>query len=540
MNEPRRKWHIRQPGYRCAMEPGGTVEAPSAPDRRTPPPRDPHAARAPLPLLVLVFTGGAASLGAEIAAARLLAPDFGASTIIWANTIGVVLVALSVGYWLGGRFADRHPHERGLRLTVLAAAVLLAVVPLVAGPFLHAAVRALDNVDAGAFIGSLAAVLVLVALPVLLLGAISPWAIRLAVTSVEQAGQVAGRLYAVSTIGSLLGVFLSALVLIPLVGTQRTFIGFATALALAAAASGLPRRALLVPLVLGALLALPPGVTKPGSGGEKVVFEQETPYQYLRVVQVGDERRLELNEGQAVHSLYRPNTVLTDGYWDGYSVLPFARLDAPPRRMAMLGNAGGTVARAYARLYPGTAIDGVEIDGDVSAVGRRYFDMRNPRLRMHTEDARPFLRRARARYDVIGIDAYRQPYIPFYLTTREFFALVRRHLTARGVVIINVGHPKGESALERTLAATLRTAFPNVMRDPIEPTNTMLVASVGDLSTKRLAAARVSPQLQPTLQAAAAQLGPALGGGSVYTDDKAPVEWLVDTSIVHYAAGNEP
>jgi spermidine synthase len=522
------------------MEPSGTLEAPSAPDRRTPPPRDPRAARAPLPLLVLVFTGGAASLGAEIAAARLLAPDFGASTIIWANTIGVVLVALSVGYWLGGRFADRHPRERELRLTVLAAAVLLAVVPLVAGPFLHAAVRALDHVDAGAFIGSLAAVLVLVALPVLLLGAISPWAIRLAVASVEQAGQVAGRLYAVSTIGSLFGVFMSALVLIPLVGTQRTFIGFATALALAAAASGLPRRALLVPLALGALLALPPGVTKPGSGGEKVVFEQETPYQYLRVVQAGDERRLELNEGQATHSLYRPNTVLTDGYWDGYSVLPFARLGAPPHRMAMLGNAGGTVARAYARFYPATAIDGVEIDGDVSSVGRRYFDMRNPRLRVHTEDARPFLRRTRARYDVIGIDAYRQPYIPFYLTTREFFALVRQRLTARGVVIINVGHPKGESALERTLAATMRTALPHVMRDPIEPTNTMLVASRGDLSTNRLATAHVAPELRPTLKAAAAQLGPALRGGSIYTDDKAPVEWLVDTSIVHYAAGNEP
>jgi spermidine synthase len=258
------------------------------------------------------------------------------------------------------------------------------------------------------------------------------------------------------------------------------------------------------------------------------------------VVQVGDERRLELNEGQAIHSLYRPNTVLTDGYWDGYSVLPFARLGAPPRRMAMLGNAGGTVARAYGRFYPATAIDGVEIDGDVSAVGRRYFDMHNPRLRVHTEDARPFLRQTSARYDVIGIDAYRQPYIPFYLTTREFFALVHRRLTARGVVIINVGHPKGESALERTLAATLRTAFPHVMRDPIEPTNTMLIASNGDLSTNRLASAHVPPELRPTLTAAAKQLAPALKGGSVYTDDKAPVEWLVDTSIVHYAAGNEP
>jgi spermidine synthase len=205
--------------------------------------------------------------------------------------------------------------------------------------------------------------------------------------------------------------------------------------------------------------------------------------------------------------------------------------------MAMLGNAGGTVARAYAHFYPATAIDGVEIDGDVSAVGRRYFDMRNPRLRVRTEDARPFLRRTRARYDVIGIDAYRQPYIPFYLTTREFFALVRQRLTARGVVIINVGHPRSESALERTLAATLRTAFPHVMRDPIESTNTMLAASRGDLSTSRLVAAHVPPELRPTLEAASARLRPALTGGAVYTDDKAPVEWLVDTSIVHYAAG---
>src|ERR1700716_2475875 len=118
-----------RPGYRCRMEPSGTLDAPSAPDRTAPPPPDPRAVAAPVPLLVLVFTGGAASLGAEIAAARLLAPDFGASTVIWANTIGVVLVALSAGYWLGGRAADRHPNERALRVTVLAAAVLLAVVP---------------------------------------------------------------------------------------------------------------------------------------------------------------------------------------------------------------------------------------------------------------------------------------------------------------------------------------------------------------------------------------------------------------------------
>ena len=156
-------------------------------------------------LQILVFVVGSASLGAEIAAARLMAPFFGASTIVWANTIGVVLVALSVGYWIGGRLGDRHPHLRGLCLLVMGAAVLLAVVPFVARPFLDVSVDALDSVSAGAFVGSLIGVLFLVAVPVILLGACSPYALRLAVPDVEHSGRVAGRLYAISTAGSLLG-----------------------------------------------------------------------------------------------------------------------------------------------------------------------------------------------------------------------------------------------------------------------------------------------------------------------------------------------
>src|SRR5687767_5994482 len=147
------------------------------------------------PLPLLVFVVGTGSLGAEIAAVRLLAPYFGDSTIIWANTIGIVLVALSAGYWLGGRWADRHPHLRGLCLLALSAAVLLALVPFVADPLLTLGVRALDSISAGAFLGSLLGVLGLVAVPVFLLGAVSPWALRLAVRDVEEAGRVAGRLY---------------------------------------------------------------------------------------------------------------------------------------------------------------------------------------------------------------------------------------------------------------------------------------------------------------------------------------------------------
>jgi spermidine synthase len=485
-------------------------------------------------LPALVFVVGAASLGAEIAAARLLAPYFGASTIVWANTIGVVLVALSVGYWLGGRYADRHPHLRGLCLLVLVAAVLIAAIPFAARPFLGFSVDAFDTVSVGGFAGSLFGVLILVAVPVTLLGAASPWAVRLAVGDLRHSGEVVGRLYAISTAGSLFGTMVSALVLIPLLGTQRTFLAFALALGLAATA-GLGWRFALAPAALALVIAAPVGTIK-AAGGDEVLYEAETTHQYARVVERDDgSRALELNEGQAVHSLYRPGSYLTGDYWDGHLVLPFAA--HPPRRIAILGNAGGTVARAYGHYFPRTRVDAVEIDGELTEIGREYFDLRNPRMRTYTEDARPWLERSDGGYDAIMVDAYRQPYIPFYLTTREFFRLARERLVPGGAAIVNVGHPEGSEKLERVLGRTMAAAFPHVMRYPIEPTNTLLVAGDGPLSAARLRAAapRLPAELRPLALEAAAALEPRLPGGEVYSDDRAPVEWLVDSSLLEYA-----
>ncbi|MGH3993074.1 MAG: spermidine synthase, partial [Pseudonocardiaceae bacterium] len=320
------------------------------------------------PLGLLVFVVGSASLGAEIAAARLMAPFFGASTIVWANTIGVVLVALSVGYWLGGRWADRRPDMRGLCLLALTAAVLLAVVPFAADPLLEVAVDALDSISAGAFLGSLIGVLGLVAVPVMLLGAVSPYAVRLAVEEVEHAGEVVGRLYALSTAGSLVGTLLSALLFIPLVGTRRTFLIFALAIALVAVMGLRPaRRYALAPVAIAGLIALPVGTLKADADGGRVIFESDTEYQYARVVDRTDgTRALELNEGQAQHSIYDRESVLTGDVWDGHLVLPFTALDSPPRRVAILGNAAGTTSRAYEKFFPGTRVDGVEIDAELS------------------------------------------------------------------------------------------------------------------------------------------------------------------------------
>src|SRR4051794_10069952 len=489
---------------------------------------------------------GAASLGAEIAAARLLAPWFGASTIVWANTIATVLVALSGGYWLGGRLADRDPTLAGLCRIVLVAAALMAAVPFIAGPFLRVSVDALDSVQAGAFAGSLLAVLILIAAPVLVLGCVAPYAVRLSVGTLDEAGPVAGRLYAISTMGSLVGVFLSALVLIPFAGTPRTFLAFALALRLSAAL-GLRDRARVLalgaPILVALLIALPTGTVKATTDG-RVIWEQETDYQYARVVERADgERRLELNEGLAVHSIYRPGTYLTGNYWDEPLVLPFAGRATAPRSIAILGSAAGTVARAYGHYFPATRVDAVEIDPKLTEVGRELFDLRGPDLHTHAADARPWLRATKRRFDVIYVDAYRQPYIPFYLATKEFFRLARQRLNPGGSVIVNVGHPEQSQALEQVLSATMGSVFGHVARDPSEDVNTELVAADVPVGGARLRAAAdggaLPAGLAPTARRAAARMGAPLRGGRVYTDDVAPVEWLVDASILQVAAEGE-
>ncbi|MDX6720658.1 MAG: hypothetical protein QOJ63_2912, partial [Solirubrobacteraceae bacterium] len=431
----------------------------------------------------------------------------------------------------------------GLYRIVLLSGLLLALVPFAARPFLGAAVDALDSISAGTFVGSLLGVTVLVAVPILVSGAVAPYALRLAVADVAHAGTVSGRLYAISTVGSLLGTFSSALLFIPLIGTRRTFVVFGLVLVVLAAIGLARSRYALAPVALAVLLALPVGTVKARTApGARVIDEADTEYQYARVVQDADgTRTLELNEGQAVHSVRRPGSYLTGDYWDEMLVLPFAAATRPPGSIAILGNAAGTTARAYGHFFPRTRVDAVEIDGELTDIGRRYFGLRGPRLHTHVADARPFLRRTRRRYDAIVVDAYRQPYIPFYLATREFFELARERLRPGGVVLVNVGHPRNSERLEQVLSATLGAVFGTVLRDPVQPTNTVLLATRGAASGARLrfSIAGLPALLRPVALPAATRLAARLRGGRVYTDDVAPVEWLVDSSIVQVAAEGE-
>jgi len=484
-------------------------------------------------LAALVFGAGTGSLATEIAASRMLAPYFGSSTIVWANLIGIVLAGLAVGYWLGGRVADRHPERRLLGLIVLAAALWVAMTPFIARPFLDAAVGNLDDASAGAVIGSFFAVLLLFAPAVVLLGMVSPFAIRLAITSVESAGAVAGRFYALSTFGSLLGTFVPALIAIPLLGTQRTLLLTAALLALSASFL-LGTKVLVLAGAIAALAALPPGAIKSEEG---LLHEEDSLYQFIQVLERDDGRRLlRLNEGVAVHSVWRADTVLTGGVWDAFLALP-PLLDRPLRTVAILGNAGGTTARAMGEFYPEAEIDGVELDPAVSDVGFEYFGMGdNPNLTVHDLDARPFLRHTDERYDLIVVDAYHQPYVPFYLATREFFRLARERLEPGGIVALNVASVPGDTRLLDGIAGTLAHEFESVAVWPALRFNKILLA-FDEPPEIRLPLEAEAPELQPLLDLLIRQLRPVTKKAErAWTDDRAPVEWVTDRMIVEYAA----
>jgi spermidine synthase len=477
----------------------------------------------------VVFAAGAGSLATEIAASRLLAPYFGNSTIVWANVIGLILASLSLGYWLGGRLADRRPTPRALGSVVVGAACLVALTPFVARPLLDLSVEGLDRVSAGAAIGSFFGVLVLFVPPVVLLGMVAPFAIRLALTDVASAGTVAGRLYAVSTVGSLVGTFLSALVLIPAIGTQRTLLVSAVVIGLGGALL-LGRRWLVLAAALAALLLIPPGAIKAQEG---LLFEDESRYQFIQVVERDGARRLYLDEGLATHSVWRRDEVLTGGVWDTYLAVPDL-LGRMPETVAMLGNAAGTAARAYARYYPFVEIDGVELDPAVSEAGRRYFEMGEiSGLEVHDMDARSYLRQTDRSYDVIIVDAYRPPYVPFYLTTKEFFELVEDRLNPGGVVALNVATTPDDHNLAENVAGTLATVLPRVLAWQPLRFNQIVIGQKGEPAGSVRPGPPEVKVLVDDLRRTARAVEPV---DDPWTDDRAPVEWITDRMIIEFAA----
>jgi spermidine synthase len=502
-------------------------------------------------LLPLVFVSGIASLGIEIGASRLLAPYFGTSLYVWAVLIGLVLVYLSAGYVIGGRLADRYPRPDLLFQITAWAGLWIGVIPLVSYPILLASQQGFRDLSVGLVAGTLVAVVLLFAVPVILLGCVSPFAIRLLLKDVETGGNTAGRVYALSTAGSILGTFLPAFWLIPTFGTRPTLEGFGLVLVVISVVGLWPRRRLYASFALAVIVAwifLPSGIKPPEVGS--LVYERESAYNYIQVVQVGSRTELILNEGQAIHSVYDSgNDPLTHGYWDELLVAgafrPAPAGAAPPRSLAILGLAGGTSARQYRVAYgDGVDITGVEIDPDILAAGHRYFHLGDARAHEVVGDARYWLDTQAAKYDVVILDAYRQPYIPFQLTTKEFFQQVRDHLSPGGVAAVNVGRTATDYRLVAAIAITMATVYTNVflVDDPNSP-NTLVYGTTTpmtvDAITQNLSGLS-SPVAAQAAQdvLAGSSLRPSTYRGQAYTDDLAPVERLIDDIIFSYATGH--
>ena len=500
-------------------------------------------------LSLAVFTAGMTTLAVEVSASRLLGNVFGTSNLVWANIIGLILVYLTAGYFIGGRWADRSPNPRTFYQLLTWAAFTAGLVPLVARPVLRFAAEAVANFDAAVMGGSFFSVLILFSIPVTLLGCVSPFAIRLAITDPAQAGRVSGQVYAISTLGSIVGTFLPVLWLIPTIGTIRTFLLFA-GLLLVVALVGLWRasrsRALIVlwmPLTLGALAAATlSGYLKPAEG---LIYESESAYNFIQVVQRGETRYLLLNEGQGIHSVYDPHQLETFGTWDYFLVAPY--FNAAPhspagvKSLALVGLAAGTIARQYTAVYGPLPIDGIEIDPGIVEAGRTYFDMHEPNLNVIVQDGRWALAHSARRYSVIGVDAYRLPYIPWHLTTREFFEEARAHLADDGALVINVGRTFTDRRLIDALVGTLRSVFPSVYVVDVPDTfNSIVFATVQPTQTSNLSANLalmgddVQPMLKDALARAVQNLQPTPASEIVFTDDVAPVEQLTNSIVIRF------
>ncbi len=538
------------------MLPDGEVKVPPAP-----------VARVQQRMLYLaVFASGMTTLAVELSASRLLGNVFGTSNLVWANIIGLILIYLTVGYFIGGRWADWAPRFELLYRIIIWGAFASGLVPLVGRPVLTAAATAVAGFDAGVAVGSFIAILILFAIPVTLLGCVSPFALRLSLNDVKNSGKTAGRMYAISTLGSILGTFAPVLYLIPELGTTQTFEAFSLVLLLVGLL-GLAMqnrrgalRLIWLPFVLIALTiwALN-GPLRPPPPGMSLIYEKDSAYNYIQVVQYPDRdnsvtRLLLLNEGQGIHSEWNSSQAYFARTWDFFMAAPF--FNAPPytptsvKRLCVIGLAAGTIANQYTQAFGGLLIDGIEIDPAIVDAGRRYFAMTDPNLHVIVQDGRLALHQSSQMYDVVAVDAYRVPYVPWNLTTVEFFQDVAAHLTSSGVVAINVGRTMNNNTgqedrrLVEAMTHTMAAVFPTIWTIDVPGSfNTILVATRQPTSQSNLAAnlaglpGYASPILKAVLTSAVQNVRPTVQSTVLFTDDRAPVETIVDSMVINFLTG---
>ena len=495
------------------------------------------------------FAVGFSIMGAEVAAGRLLAPSFGTSTLVWSSLIGVVLGALAIGSLVGGRWSRRPGALAETFAGIAASGALLATLPALARPLVARTLAELARGHAFALLAGFAAVLALLVVPIVLLGAASPVFVQ-ASASPGDVGAAAGRLGALGTLGSLVGTFGCGVVLVPLAGTRATFLvcgGLAFAvgalgLALVATRKRHTRAVLAATATTIVAAAASGGAAAPtlrSEDGARAVLERETAQNHVRVVEDAKTVTLSLNDGYAAQTIARKDgRAYLRGVWGYYAVAP-AFTVRPPERVLVLGLGGGTSARDYAERLPGAEVVAVELDPGIVEVARSHFGL-PASVEVHAEDARTFLARDGRAFDLVVMDAFQFPYIPFQLTTRELFAEVKAKLRPGGAFLVNVGRKGEELAVVHAIASTLETSFAHVSGANVaHATNTILVATDHELAQ---AGGERNVRFDDREKSELAELAPLApwvipdGARVVATDDLAPVEWLTNGIVLRELA----
>lgn len=405
-------------------------------------------------LELIVFVCGACLMGLEFLAARMLAPTLGSSLFVWGSVISIVMVALSIGYWLGGQVADRFGSTRTLAPVIAGAGLFTVIIPSLTDVVLPL-VSGL-----GARTGSLVASAIVFFVPSLLLAMVSPLGVRLAANrGVDHIGRSAGGLYAISTAGSIAGTIATAFWLIPLLSLDGLVVGIGFALFVASilatrlpgrqtepAISGRLGRALSIatPITIavgvflgGLVLLAPQGAAIANATGERVLMEKDTQYHRLIVTEDDDERVMRFDRSRQ-SAMYLDDPFETSFDYPQYFHLAMA-LKPEAERVLVVGLGGGSAVKRMWRDYPEMRIDVVEIDPEVVKAAEQYFEMPDDeRIRVDVEDGRRYLQATDETYDIIFMDAYHADALPFHLTTQEFFSEAKERLNPGGVLVYNV------------------------------------------------------------------------------------------------------
>jgi len=508
-------------------------------------------------LYVIVFISGLVSLAVEFAASRLLGNYFGTSNLVWASIVGLILIYLTAGYFIGGAWADRSPKHETLYKILAWASLAVGLIPIASRPILRVASEAFDQLQMGALIGSFVVVMVLFIIPVTLIGTASPFAIRLAITDTQQAGKISGRIYAISTLGSFIGTFIPELILVPTIGTYRTFLVLASLLMLTTfiglfICGGFRKLLpyLWMPLVIAALFLIGTSGTDKQTAG--LVYETESSYNYIQVIEQDGYYMLRLNEGQGVHSVYKEDQLNFNGPWEQVIAAPFFN-PSPVQPdeitdIAIIGLAAGTTAREAAAVFPNAIIDGIEIDPKIVEVGRVYFDMNEPNLNVIIQDGRWAIKNSTKKYDIISVDAYRPPYIPWHMTTQEFFQVLKDHLKEDGVMVINIGRSPGDRRLIDSLYSTIHTVFPSLyVTDLSDSFNSILFATNSTTSLDNFLNNYLQLYGNPDTPVLLLQVMAATYDGlnentqpaTIFTDDLAPVERITNSMVMQFLISGE-